>query len=181
MAEPNSTFILLAVILVLATYTDLRKHLIPNVLSLGGILIGLSMHSYQTGVDGLLFSLSGIAVGFFLFIPFYMLKGMAAGDVKLMAAIGAFMGAYTTFVIVLSTLICGSILAIAYIVIKGSSRLTLQRYWMITRTFFATLKWIYIKPVGQDAGALRFPYAIAIFVGTFTGAYIVNSTLPFYA
>lgn len=180
MSDPNSTFILLTVILILATYTDLKKHLIPNVLSLGGILIGLIMHSYQNGLDGFLFSFSGLAVGFFLLIPFYAMKGMAAGDVKLMAAIGAFLGAYTTFIIVLSTLICGSILAIGYVLLKDNSASTFKRYFTIVKTFFITHRWIYIKPTSNDVGGQRFPYAIAILVGTFTGAYIVNNTLPFY-
>lgn len=180
MSDPNSTFILLTVILILATYTDLKKHLIPNVLSLGGVIIGISIHTYQNGFDGLLFSLSGMAVGFFLLIPFYAMKGMAAGDVKLMAAIGTFLGAYTTFIIVLSTLICGSLLALAYILLRENSALTLKRYLLIAKTFLLTYRWIYIKPTSKDSGNIRFPYAVAILVGTFVGAYIVNNTLPFY-
>lgn len=181
MAELNSTFILLTFILVFATYTDIKKHLIPNILSLGGVIIGISMNSYQTGFDGFLYSLGGMAVGFFLLIPFYMLKGMAAGDVKLMAAIGTFMGPSTTFIIVISTLICGAVLAIAYIAIKKGGKFTLQRYGTMLRTLISTHKWIYIKPTGQDIGSLRFPYASAILVGTFLGTYMVNNTLPFYA
>ena len=180
MSDPNSTFILLTVILILATYTDLKKHLIPNVLSLGGIIIGLSIHTYQNGFDGFLFSLSGMAVGFFLLIPFYAMKGMAAGDVKLMAAIGTFLGAYTTFIVVLSTLICGSILAIGYLLLKDKSSSTFKRYLTIMKTFVITHRWIYIKPTSTDTGSLRFPYAAAILVGTFVGAYIVNNTLSFY-
>ena len=180
MAEPNSTFILLFVILLLATYTDLKKHLIPNILSLGGLLIGLSMHTYQTGLDGLLFSLQGIGVGFFLFIPFYMLKGMAAGDVKLMAAIGAFMGPYDTLIIVFSTLICGGLLALAYIALNKSGKYTLRRYGLMLKTLYVTRKWIYIKPTESDIAGLRFPYAIAILVGTLIGTYTINDTLLFY-
>jgi len=180
MTEINTPFILLTFILVFATYTDIKSHLIPNALSLGGILIGFSLNTYQTGFDGFLFSLGGLGVGFGLLIPFYMLKGMAAGDVKLMAAIGTFMGPSITFAIVLSTLICGSLLALAYIVIKKGGKLTFQRYAIMLKTFFTTHKWIYIKPSGKDVGSLRFPYASAILIGTFVGVYSINKTLPFY-
>jgi len=180
MAEINSPFILLTFILFFATYTDIKRHLIPNGLSLGGIVIGLSINIYQSGFDGALFSLAGLAVGFFLLIPFYAMKGMAAGDVKLMAAVGAFLGPSTTFAVVLSTLICGAVLALAYIAIKNGGKQTFQRYGTILRTLKSTHKWIYIKPSDQDVGSLRFPYAGAILIGTFAGTYYINNTLPFY-
>ena len=180
MSEPNSPFILLTFILLLATYTDIKKHLIPNALSLGGIIIGFSINIYQSGFDGALFSLGGLAVGFFLLIPFYALKGMAAGDVKLMAAIGTFLGPMTTLTVVLSTLICGGVLAILYIIFKNGGRITFQRYGTMIKTFYATHKWIYIKPTEQDVAGLRFPYAGAILTGTLVGTYYINKTLPFY-
>ena len=55
-------------------------------------------------------------------LPFYLLRGMAAGDVKLMLAIGAWVGAEMTFYIVLATFLAGGIGAIAFALLRGRMR-----------------------------------------------------------
>jgi prepilin peptidase CpaA len=77
-----------------AAAVDYRRRKIPNVISLGGAFLGLALWARHDGFSGLEAGLAGWAVGAALFLPFYLLKGMGAGDVKLMAAVGACLGAW---------------------------------------------------------------------------------------
>lgn len=79
-------------ILAVATLTDFAYHRIFNGLSLGGAVIGVASQAALLGPSGALLGLAGWAVCLLCFLPFYLGGGMAAGDVKLMAAVGAFLG-----------------------------------------------------------------------------------------
>jgi len=178
MLDLNLPFAILTVIFVLSTITDIQEHKIPNVLSLGGILIGLTYMSFSQGIDGLVFSLQGMGLGFLLFLPFYLLRGMAAGDVKLMAAVGAFVGPSLIVSAVAGTLISGAVLALAYAIYIGGASTLLQRYGSMARVMLTTHQITYFKPTENDAGNTRFPYAAAIFVGTYLGIWWVNQSMP---
>lgn len=98
-------------LLVLAVTGDLRERRIPNGLSLGGIVVGVTLHTALRGSDGASTALLGSLAGGLLLFPFYLLRGMAAGDVKLMAAVGAHLGPPLVVIAVLATLIAGGALA----------------------------------------------------------------------
>ena len=97
--------------LALATSTDFVDRRIPNGLSLGGAVVGFAVHAYLFGRTGLGLSLLGWAVCLACFMPLYLGHGMAAGDVKLMAMVGAFLGPIDGFIACLFTLIAGATLA----------------------------------------------------------------------
>src|SRR5215471_12693389 len=83
---------LLAALLGVAVLTDLRSHRVPNLLNLAGLIAGLALQTYTAGLHGLGDGLLGACVGLACFAPLYLLKGMGAGDVKLLAAVGAVLG-----------------------------------------------------------------------------------------
>ncbi len=178
MFELNLPFAILTVILVLSTITDVKEHRIPNILSLGGVLIGIIVLTSTQGFAGLFSSLQGMALGLVLFLPFYLLRGMAAGDVKLMAAVGAFIGPSLTLAAAAATLIVGAVLAIAYAVYIGGAGLLLKRYSDMAKNMVATHQFTYFKPCENDAGSQRFPYAAAILVGTYVGTWWFNQSFP---
>jgi len=158
-------FTLLA-LLSLAVWVDMREHRIPNLLSLGGVLAGLLMSAWFHGLDGLLSGLGGMAVGFAILLPFYLLKGMGAGDVKLMAAVGAFMGPHQVLLAVGLSLAAGSIAGIAMLVFHQGLGQAMQRYWLTFRGLVTTGSWLYVPPEKHEAAAIRFPYALAIATGS---------------
>ena len=178
MLELNLPFAILTVILVLSTITDIQRHRIPNVLSLGGVVIGLVYMTATNGLEGLWTSLQGLGLGLILFLPFYMLRGMAAGDVKLMAAVGAFVGPNLALAAVAGTLISGAVLAFIYAVYIGGAAMLLQRYGNMAKMMVTTHQFSYFKPGENDAGSKRFPYAAAILVGTYAGIWWVNQSFP---
>jgi len=163
------TNVALVVILVTATVTDIVGHRIPNWLSLGGAVLGLVLSSVFFGPAGALTACVGWAVGLGLLLPFYMAGGMAAGDVKLMATVGAFVGWKLVLAAAACTLIFGGVLAVLKIALHAQARATLTRYGQMFKVFFTTMQLVYEKPPAGEAAAQRFPYALAIAVGTGVG------------
>src|ERR1043166_695491 len=74
---------------VVASACDLRNRRIPNLLTFGGAVAAIVFSLLAHGAPGLWISLGGWVVGVALFLPFWLLGGMGAGDVKLLACLGA--------------------------------------------------------------------------------------------
>jgi prepilin peptidase CpaA len=108
----SATVALLTVVLVTATYTDLRSSRIPNSLTFTAMAIGLITHAYLTGAHGILFSLEGLGVGLGLFLLLYASGGIGAGDVKLMGAVGAIVGPYDALIAGLLAILVGGVYAL---------------------------------------------------------------------
>ncbi|MDT8380549.1 MAG: A24 family peptidase, partial [Desulfotignum sp.] len=89
--------VFLGVVLVIAAYTDIASQKIPNVLTFPAMILGVGYHFITYGLPGLTFSLAGLSSGFALLILFYFMGGMGAGDVKLMAVVGAVLGVKGVF------------------------------------------------------------------------------------
>jgi prepilin peptidase CpaA len=88
----RTMFVVLMGVLVTAMYTDLRSSRIPNWLTYSAMGVALVAHAWLAGLPGALFSLSGLGAGLGLFLILYVTGGIGAGDVKLMAAVGAMLG-----------------------------------------------------------------------------------------
>ncbi|WP_129777853.1 A24 family peptidase [Peristeroidobacter soli] len=101
---------------------DWRTHRIPNLLCAVAAIIGFGSQVWMHGEAGLLAALGGSAVGFAIFLPFYVLKAFGAGDVKAMATVGAFLGAQTTLLAVGMTLMAGAVLGLAVLLLDSASR-----------------------------------------------------------
>lgn len=98
-----------------AAASDLAWRRIPNVLVLAGLLLALGCH-WRLGGGALLAQwLAGAGVGFLLFLPMYVLGGMAAGDVKLAAMAGSFVGPLQALQLVMLSAMAGGVLALFYL------------------------------------------------------------------
>ena len=96
---------------------DFRERRIPNWTC--GLLLGagLAAGAFESGMSGLLMSLAGAAAGFAIFLIFYMLGGMGAGDLKLMAACGSLVGVSGVPIAAVLASMAGTALAIAAVVL----------------------------------------------------------------
>ena len=112
------TGILLAMVLIAAAI-DVRTRRIPNWLTFSSLLLGLALQYAAAGPKGLLLGLLGVLVGGGLFFVPFLLGGMGAGDLKLMAAAGAFLGPQGALWAVLCTGIAGGVLALLWSLLHG--------------------------------------------------------------
>jgi prepilin peptidase CpaA len=104
--------IALTLVLAIAIWTDLRSGLLPNRLTFSAMGLALLAHGWMSGFQGMIFSLAGLGTGFGLFLLLYLWGGMGAGDVKLMAAVGAIVGAYGALVSGILAILVGGIYAL---------------------------------------------------------------------
>jgi len=117
---PGVEAFLLALVLAAAVY-DVRYRRIPNWLSLAGVLIGVALNAFlDQGRRGMFVaSMLGLAIAFIVYFGLYALRAMGAGDVKLMAAVGAIVGWPNWFGIFIVTAIIGGIMALILVAARG--------------------------------------------------------------
>lgn len=155
----------LTVGLMIAVFSDLSVHRIPNAVTFGMVIVALVLHTWFGQWEGLVFSLAGLFAGLLCFLPFYAFAAMGAGDVKMLAAVGAVVGAKAVFIAGLMTVIAGGVLALVYVTVRGGLPALARRYvsmfWLLLARQPA-----YIPPAPGEAAGLRFPYALAIACGT---------------
>ena len=94
------------VLTLVAALWDLKTRKLPNWLTVSGFVGALAYHLLTSGWNGLLFSLGGFATGFSILLVLWLIGGGGAGDVKLMGALGAWLGAMVTlYVFILSAML----------------------------------------------------------------------------
>lgn len=133
----TSHWILLSAVTVICfigAITDLRTRRIPNWLTLGSLPIGLIASGILGGWKGLFLSFTGMLLAFVIYFVMYLLRAMGAGDAKLMAAIGAFIGPLMWFHLFLFASILGGIAAVLFTLAKGQFRSTLTKTMDILRS-----------------------------------------------
>ncbi|MEO4046574.1 prepilin peptidase [Pseudomonas sp. CAU 1711] len=153
----------LVALLMLAAASDVTCRRIPNLFVLIGLSAGLLGQYLLSG--SLAQAGYGALAGLGLFIPFYALGGMAAGDVKLMAVVGSFLGPLGAAWAAAMTLIAGSLIGILILLWRGQFFKLVQRYWVM-----ASLR-AYVPAEAGDASQQRFPFAVAILLGTVTSVF----------
>jgi prepilin peptidase CpaA len=119
------------VICAAACVTDLRTRRIPNALTFGAAVLAFVFHAVTGGWPGLASSAGGWLVGVALFAPFFLLGGMGAGDVKLLAAIGAWLGPMDAVWTALYTMIAGGVLALVVSFAAGYLRQAVTNVWLL--------------------------------------------------
>jgi len=125
---PGVEALLMAVVLAAAVY-DVRYRRIPNWVSVGGVLLGFALNTFlYQGWPGFRHSLIGFAVAFCGYLTLYALRAMGAGDVKLMAAVGAIVGWPNWFGIFIVTAIVGGIMALILITVRKRVKST---FWNV--------------------------------------------------
>ena len=166
MTADKLSIVLLLLILLAAVCIDLGRHRIPNVLSFGGILLGLGLQGWAFGAHGALIALGGLGVALLMFLPFYLLGGMGAGDVKLMAVVGTFLGPTGTLLAAGLSFAVGAGLGVGVLLARRGALAALRRYASALKALFFTSTVSYVPPQPGEAAASRFPYAVAIAGGT---------------
>ncbi len=160
-------------VLFIEVYTDWRWHKIFNWLTVPTFLSGLLLSFLLNGLPGLVSSAQGAGVCFLFFLFLFLLGGMGAGDVKLMAGIGAWLGFPLALNALLFTTIAGGILAIAFALRYGMLKQVLIR---IKSAVLTTMLGGNPKEILEKSVAPPFPYGLAIAAGTLLA--LLNDNFP---
>ena len=138
--------------------TDVRVGKVWNTLTYPAVVAGLVLNAVLKSPVGLGIGPAslGLAVGFLPLFVFYLVGGIGGGDVKLMAAAGAFLGPYDAFVALFYACVTGAILVVAMVLWREGPMGMLGRLRSV------------IRLRGAETGdkPLRFPFGVGIFIGT---------------
>lgn len=158
--------IFLGIVLAVAAVTDLRFRKIPNLLTFPAIATALCYHVTTGGLEGFLFSASGLVLGIAVLIVPFLMGGMGAGDAKLMGVVGAVLGPKGAFIATLLTCLIGGIYALIILIIhRDVSKKKLKRWWTAIKIFIYTRQVVVISEDMKE----NYPelcYGIAIVTAT---------------
>jgi prepilin peptidase CpaA len=157
------------VLAALAARADVRARRIPNALTGPALALALLTHFWLEGPTGLTSSLAGMLLAGGVMLPGWLFRLTGAGDVKLMAAVGAWFAFPQALFATLATLIAGGVVALA---VAARRRMLRQTLW--------NTAWLGAWALRPDAAAtppppgsgVRFPFALAVLAGSILGLWI---------
>lgn len=154
--------------LIVAAVIDVWKLKVPNLVTFPMIITGWIFWTALEGWSGLGFSLAGTAVGLALLLAPYAVGGMGAGDVKLLAGVGAWVGATTTFWAFCVSAVVGGLLA----VLMMAWRRQFDRHARNFRDILVEFLYLRNFSLIAESAALRkssmmlLPYGLPLAIGT---------------
>jgi prepilin peptidase CpaA len=159
---------------VIGGITDVKTHRIPNKLTYLGMMVAIVGRFGLQGWHSLGSALLGGLIGGGAFLIFFLLHAMGAGDVKLITAVGCFVGPGTAIEIVLASAIAGGIFAIIYALQQGRLRTVLGNCLDLIKFHAAVGAEVHPSLNLSNPQAVRLPYGVAIAAG------VMYSVLAFY-
>lgn len=151
--------ILLIAVLMICFITDIIKRKIYNMVILPSLCIAVILNVWFRGIEGISFSLIGFVTGLAILLIPYLLGGMGAGDVKLLAFIGTLKGSMFVLNTAFYMAIIGGAMAIAIIIYKKQIIPFFKSFFSWAFSFFIGVK--YKLQVPSES----YPYGTAIVVG----------------
>jgi prepilin peptidase CpaA len=161
-----SKVMLLIVLLVFCSVTDLSVRRIPNAVLFPALMTALYLNSISGGLAGFADSVTGLVIGLLMLLPLHVLGRMGAGDIKLLGVVGSVLGGWGAIVAGLATMMAGGILAVLYMIWLLAKPGIVSWISRVTQPFTGNaaesddMTW-------QTVRAVEIPYAVAIAAGTF--------------
>jgi prepilin peptidase CpaA len=163
---PRVTLASLLVFLGLSVMFDVSVRRIPNLLSWPGILAGVILNAVHSGMPGIFASLAGVGVTMGILIWPFAAGGIGGGDVKMMGAVGAFLGPRLAVMGLVIGMILGGVIMSVHLARLGrlgnkiASLITMVRVALWTRS---------VQPLmlrGADDAVIALPYSVPLAMGT---------------
>lgn len=155
----------LTAIALVAAFTDLKWRRIPNWLTLPALPVGILAQSIYG--DGFWQGVAGAVCGLLVLLPLFVVGAGGAGDVKLFAVVGGFVGMGNLLAVFVLVALIGGVAAVAVAVRAGALSRTLKNTWRIAASA-GRGRWAELRERSDLAqpGALRLAYGAVIALGT---------------
>jgi prepilin peptidase CpaA len=164
-------FLFLAVV---GMICDVRERRIPNNLSLallvGGVIFWMLVEPFP---GGLRTSLAGVVVGFGIWIAFYAIGVMGAGDVKYFAALSAWMGPALSWRAALLAALIGGLLAVGFLFRDRGLARALHKIALIP--FLRSVQIHQPVDFKEDIAQRQLPYGVALGLGAIIAFFLPNA------
>jgi prepilin peptidase CpaA len=159
---------IVSVVLIVAAVIDGKALKVPNWITFPFILAGWVYSTALFGLEGLGYSLLGTVIGLALLLPAYSIGGMGAGDVKLLAGVGAWMHGLHTFNAFCWSAVVGAIMAVAMVLARKAWAKHSDQFWLIVNEIFTIRNPEQLAEIAaaRKPSMLLLPYGIPICIGT---------------
>jgi Flp pilus assembly protein protease CpaA len=142
-----------------ASFTDIRFGKIYNKLTLPTAILGFAYSTFMFGLDGALQAVSGVLLGLLLYGWMFGLRILGGGDVKLLMAFGAWMGAHSVFEVAILGILLGGAFSAMLLIVSGRIVSFIKRmYHFLLTVFVAELE---VEPPKIDKN-LKMAFGIPI-------------------
>ena len=159
---------LVTLILIVAAVIDGLQLKVPNWITFPMILGGWIFNVAYFGMPGLGWSLVGTVVGLALLLPAYAIGGMGAGDVKLLAGVGAWVGGTVTFYAFCLSAVIGGVIAVLMVLCQRGWQKHRSQFWLIASEIMTVRDPNQLSTIAaqRKSSMLLLPYGIPIAIGT---------------
>lgn len=166
MITGQTIWYLVIALTLLAAWTDTYTRRIPNWLTVSGVLAGIAMNSHFRGWPGALASLEGLGLALAVLLPLVLLRGLGAGDWKLMGAVGSFVGPVLLIFILVGSILLSGLMAMVQMMRTRRVAETLKNVATLLRGFFS----FGLRPNPQisldNPGLMKLPFGVAVAAAT---------------
>jgi prepilin peptidase CpaA len=150
----------------LAGLLDFRTRKIPNWLTVPALILGIGVHILTGGWSGAKGSLEGAGLALVVLLPLVLLRGLGAGDWKLMGAVGAFLGPVIFLFVLLGSILISGLMAMVSILRAQQVGETLRNIVELVRGFFSFGLRANPKISLDNPALLKVPFGVAVAVST---------------
>ena len=159
---------LVSIVLIVAAVIDGYQLKVPNWITFPFIIAGWVYSFAFYGLEGLGWSMIGMVIGLGLLLPAYAIGGMGAGDVKLLAGVGAWVYGTHTFYAFCWSAIIGAILAVGMVLVRKAWTKHSNQFWMIFNEIVTIKDPEVLAGIAaqRKSSMLLLPYGIPICIGT---------------
>jgi len=165
---PVSIIATLVTFLALCAATDVRVRRIPNFVSAPAMVAGVVLNGLCFGVDGVRTSLAGLVAATAVLLAPFALGGIGGGDVKMMGAVGAFLGPDLALRGMALGMVLGGVLMACHLARNGRLAETLVGMGTMLAAALTTGSLAPLRVPAAAPGRVALPYSVPLGLGTLT-------------
>lgn len=150
----------------LGAITDVRSARLPNRLTYSALIVALVLRTAMMGWTGMKSGAIGIGIAGGLFCVLYAIGAMGGGDMKMMAAVGAWVGSAHILTVLIAIALAGGVLALVSMIFNKNLIETVRNTVRLVLYRFTSGLQPHPDMNVQAPGSRRVPFGVAIAMGT---------------